>query len=74
LNENQFGRVQIDRTEEVRNWANKMKEVNQNQKYVEAVIVTAINHYGGYGTGLLISFVRIWIWASYPLKMWILQK
>ena len=34
LSENQFGKVQIDRTEEIRNWANKMKEVKQNERDV----------------------------------------
>ncbi len=48
LAESQFGKIQIDRTEEIRNWANKMKEVRQNEKDVKAGIVTANNHYGGY--------------------------
>ena len=49
LAEDQFGKIQIDRTEEIRNWANKMKEIKQNQKDVKAAIVAANNHYGGYG-------------------------
>ena len=49
LAEDQFGKIQIDRTEEIRNWANKMKEVKQNEKDVKAAIVAANNHYGGYG-------------------------
>lgn len=32
LAETQFGKIQIDRTEEIRNCANKMKEVKQNEK------------------------------------------
>ena len=51
LNENQFGKIQIDRTEEIRNWANKMKEVKQNERDVKIAIVAANNHYGGYGPG-----------------------
>ena len=47
--EDQFGKIQIDRTEEIRNWANKMKEVKQNEKDVKTGIVAANNHYGGYG-------------------------
>ncbi|HSA73783.1 MAG TPA: hypothetical protein VLD84_07505 [Nitrososphaeraceae archaeon] len=35
LAEGQFGKIQIDRTEEIRNWANKMKEIKQNEKYVK---------------------------------------
>jgi uncharacterized protein YecE (DUF72 family) len=49
LAEEQFGKIQIDRTEEIRNWANRMKEVKQNEKDVKVGIVAANNHYGGYG-------------------------
>ena len=51
LAEDQFGKIQIDRTEEIRNWANKMKEVKQNEKDVKVGIVAANNHYGGFGPG-----------------------
>ena len=56
LAENQFGRIQIDRTEEIRNWTNKMKEVKQNEKDVKIGIVAANNHYGGYGPGTVDIF------------------
>src|SRR5881397_1503435 len=56
INDNQFGKIQIDRTEEIRNWANKMKEVKQNEKDVKAAIVAANNHYGGYGPGTVDIF------------------
>lgn len=56
LAEDQFGKIQIDRTEEIRNWANKIKEVNQNEKDVKAAIVAANNHYGGYGLGTVDIF------------------
>ena len=49
LAEDQFGKNQIDRNEESRNWANKMKDLKQNQKDVKVGIVTANNHYGGFG-------------------------
>lgn len=32
LAETKFGKIQIDRTEEIRNWANKIKEVRQNER------------------------------------------
>ena len=54
--EDQFDKIQIDRTEEIRNWANKMKEVNQNEKEVKIGIVAANNHYGGYGPGTVDMF------------------
>ena len=56
LNENQFGRTQIDRTEEIRNWSNKMKDIIHNEKDVKTAIVAANNHYGGYGPGTVDIF------------------
>jgi uncharacterized protein YecE (DUF72 family) len=56
LDETQFGKIQIDRTEEIRNWANNMKEVRQNEKNVKVGIVAANNHYGGYGPGTVDVF------------------
>jgi uncharacterized protein YecE (DUF72 family) len=56
LAEEQFGKIQIDRTEEIRNWANKMKEIKQNEKDVKLGIVAANNHYGGYGPGTVDIF------------------
>jgi len=47
----QFGKIQIDRTEQIRNWAAKLKKVRQNEKDVKVGIVAANNHYGGYGPG-----------------------
>jgi len=56
LEESQFDKIRIDRIEEIRNWANKMKEVKQNEKDVKIGIVAANNHYGGYGPGTVDIF------------------
>jgi len=56
LAEDQFGRIQIDRTEEIKKWADKLKEIRQNEKDVKAAIVAANNHYGGYGPGTVDIF------------------
>jgi uncharacterized protein YecE (DUF72 family) len=56
LTEDQFGRIQIDRTEEIKKWADKLKEIRQNEKDVKAAIVAANNHYGGYGPGTVDIF------------------
>lgn len=56
LGEEQFGRIQIDRSEEIRKWAEKMKEINQNRKYVKTGIVAENNDYGGYGPGTVSTF------------------
>jgi uncharacterized protein YecE (DUF72 family) len=56
LSENQFGKIHIDRSEEIKNWANKIKDVRQNEKDVKIGIVAANNHYGGYGPGTVDIF------------------
>jgi len=56
LEESQFDKIRIDRIEEIRNWANKMKEVKQNETDVKIGIVAANNHYGGYGPGTVDIF------------------
>ena len=56
LSDDQFGKIQIDRTEEIRNWADKIKEIRQNEKDVKIGIVAANNHYGGYGPGTVDIF------------------
>jgi hypothetical protein len=42
--------------EEIKNWANKMKEIKQNQKDVKVAIVAGNNHYGGFGPGTVNMF------------------
>ena len=56
LAEDQFGRIQIDRTEEIKRWSEKMKEVQQNEKDVKMGIVAANNHYGGFRPGTVNNF------------------
>jgi uncharacterized protein YecE (DUF72 family) len=56
LAEDQFGKIQIDRTEEIKNWTNKIKDVRANEKNVKVGIVAANNHYGGYGPGTVNTF------------------
>ena len=56
LSDDQFDKLLIDRTEEIRNWVNKMKEISKNEKDVKIGIVAANNHYGGYGSGTVDIF------------------
>ena len=56
LAENDFGKIQIDRSEEIKKWADKLKEKRQSEKDVRAAIVAANNHYGGYGPGIVDIF------------------
>jgi hypothetical protein len=46
LAENDFGKIQIDRSEEIKKWADKLKEIRQSEKDVS----------GGYGPGIVDIF------------------
>ncbi|HKQ21295.1 MAG TPA: DUF72 domain-containing protein [Nitrososphaeraceae archaeon] len=56
LAEDQFGKIQIDRTEEIKRWTQKMKVIRHEEKDVKVGIVAANNHYGGYGPGTVNMF------------------
>jgi uncharacterized protein YecE (DUF72 family) len=56
LAEEQFGKIQIDRSEEINRWAEKIKDIKQNEKDVKIGIVAANNHYGGFGPGTVNMF------------------
>jgi uncharacterized protein YecE (DUF72 family) len=56
LAEDQFGKIQIDRTEEIKRWTQKMKDIRREEKDVKVGIVAANNHYGGYGPGTVNMF------------------
>jgi uncharacterized protein YecE (DUF72 family) len=52
INENDFGKIQKDRTEEMQYWANKLKVVEEEEEAADQVklaIVSANNHYAGFG-------------------------
>lgn len=56
LAEDQFGKIQIDRTDEIKRWTKKMKAIGHEEKDVKIGIVAANNHYGGYGPGTVNLF------------------
>jgi uncharacterized protein YecE (DUF72 family) len=49
IDEKDFGRIQKDRSEEMQDWANRFKVVQQEGKQVKLAIVSANNHYAGFG-------------------------
>jgi uncharacterized protein YecE (DUF72 family) len=49
ISEKDFGTIQRDRANEMVNWANKLKEVEQHERDVESAMVAANNHYAGFG-------------------------
>src|SRR4029078_9310194 len=46
----------IDRSNEIKKWADKFDEIRQNEKNVKMAIVAANNHYGGFGPGTVNMF------------------
>ncbi len=55
IEEKDFGQIQIDRIAEMQNWANQIKNVQQDER-VKLAIVAANNHYAGFGPGTVNLF------------------
>jgi hypothetical protein len=49
ISEKDFGIIQRDRAAEMIYWSDKVKEVQKNEKDVNASLVAANNHYAGFG-------------------------
>jgi uncharacterized protein YecE (DUF72 family) len=49
IDERDFGKIKKDRTKEMQLWINKFKDIQKNEKNVKAAIITANNHYSGFG-------------------------
>lgn len=49
IKETDFGRIQKNREQEMKYWADKFRETEQNEKDVKVGIVAANNHYAGFG-------------------------
>jgi uncharacterized protein YecE (DUF72 family) len=49
IKETEFGKIQKDRENEMKYWADKFKDTQDNKKDVKAGIVAANNHYAGFG-------------------------
>jgi hypothetical protein len=50
IQENDFGRIQIDRIAEMQKWANNVKNLREDNR-IKLAIVAANNHYAGFGPG-----------------------
>jgi uncharacterized protein YecE (DUF72 family) len=54
IQEKDFGRIQIDRELEMEKWADNIKAVQD--EHIKLSIVTANNHYAGFGPGIASVF------------------
>jgi uncharacterized protein YecE (DUF72 family) len=50
IQENDFGRIQIDRIAEMQKWADNIKNLQEDER-VKQAIIAANNHYAGFGPG-----------------------
>jgi hypothetical protein len=49
IDERDFGKMKRDRTKEMHLWMNKFKDIQNNEKNVKTAIISANNHYAGFG-------------------------
>ncbi|HET7643783.1 MAG TPA: DNA polymerase IV [Nitrososphaeraceae archaeon] len=49
IDERDFGKIKKDRTKEMQLWTRIIKDIQKNEKNLQAVIVVANNHYAGFG-------------------------
>ena len=49
IDERDFGKIKRDRTREMQQWGNILKDIQKNTKNVKTAIVAANNHYAGFG-------------------------
>ena len=65
IHEKDFGRIQIDRVLEMQKWADNIKTVEE--EHIRLAIVTANNHYAGFGAGTVNIF---WNMLGLPEAKW----
>ena len=49
IREEEFGKIQKDRQQEMKYWSDRFRTVEENEKHVKIGIVAANNHYAGFG-------------------------
>ncbi len=49
IDERNFGKIKKDRTTEMQLWINKLKDIQKNEKNIKTAIISANNHYAGFG-------------------------
>ena len=71
ISEEEFGIIQKDRQQEMEYWSDKFETVDQNEKGVKIGIVTANNHYAGFGAATANMFRLM---RGLPSVEWGVQK
>jgi uncharacterized protein YecE (DUF72 family) len=56
IHESNFGKLQGDRSLEMKEWTEKINQMRENEKSNKIGIVAANNHYGGFGPGTVNMF------------------
>ena len=56
IQESNFGKLQRDRSLEMKGWADKISQLDEQEKSLKIGIVAANNHYGGFGPGTVNMF------------------
>ena len=59
IDENDFGKIQRDRTQEMQKWADQIKNIQKYEKSVLRAIISANNHYAGFGPATVYNFRQI---------------
>ena len=49
IDERDFGNIKKDRTKEMQQWTNILKDIQKNEKNMKSAIIAANNHYAGFG-------------------------
>jgi len=59
IDEKDFGKIQKNRTKEIQRWAHEIKNVEKYDKSVLRAIISANNHYAGFGPATVNTFREI---------------
>ena len=59
IDEKDFGTIQRNRTEEMQRWAQEIKNLDKYDKNVLRAIISANNHYAGFGPATVNNFRQI---------------
>ena len=65
--EGQLGNIQKNRIDEMQNWAMEIKNIEKHEKDVKIAIISANNHYAGFGPGTVNQFRRLMEMPEMPL-------